>query len=473
MRTSLRYGAAAIGITVLLAACGDDADNAAPAEDVTTSAAVEQSETATAAPTSNIVETASAAGTFETLVAAVEAAGLGETLSGDGPFTVFAPTDEAFAALPEGLVAALLEEPETLAEILTYHVVAGNVLAADVVGLSEAASVNGDTIAITVDGSSVMVDGANVVTTDIATTNGTIHVIDSVILPEGIVLPEVGQMMSDDMSDDMAVGTIVDVAVEAGSFTTLVAAVDAAGLTPVLSGEGPFTVFAPTDEAFAALPAGTVEALLADPEALADILTYHVVAGEVFAADVVNLTSATTVQGQDVTIEVVDGNVFVDGAMVVTTDIATDNGVIHVIDAVILPETGPGTIVDVAAEAGSFSTLLAAAEAAGLVDALNGEGPLTVFAPTDDAFAALPEGTVEALLADTEALTAILTAHVVPGELLAADVLAVESLTMLSGDVLEVALHDGAPTIGGSGIIATDMLAGNGVIHVIDTVIVP
>ena len=473
MRTSLRYGAAAIGITVLLAACGDDADNAAPAEDVTTSAAVEQSETATAAPTSNIVETASAAGTFETLVAAVEAAGLGETLSGDGPFTVFAPTDEAFAALPEGLVAALLEEPETLAEILTYHVVAGNVLAADVVGLSEAASVNGDTIAITVDGSSVMVDGANVVTTDIATTNGTIHVIDSVILPEGIVLPEVGQMMSDDMSDDMAVGTIVDVAVEAGSFTTLVAAVDAAGLTPVLSGEGPFTVFAPTDEAFAALPAGTVEALLADPEALADILTYHVVAGEVFAADVVNLTSATTVQGQDVTIEVVDGNVFVDGAMVVTTDIATDNGVIHVIDAVILPETGPGTIVDVAAEAGSFSTLLAAAEAAGLVDALNGEGPLTVFAPTDDAFAALPEGTVEALLADTEALTAILTAHVVPGELLAADVLAVESLTMLSGDVLEVALHDGAPTIGGSGIIATDVLAGNGVIHVIDTVIVP
>ena len=473
MRTSLRYGAAAIGITVLLAACGDDADNAAPAEDVTTSAAVEQSETATAAPTSNIVETASAAGTFETLVAAVEAAGLGETLSGDGPFTVFAPTDEAFAALPEGLVAALLEEPETLAEILTYHVVAGNVLAADVVGLSEAASVNGDTIAITVDGSSVMVDGANVVTTDIATTNGTIHVIDSVILPEGIVLPEVGQMMSDDMSDDMAVGTIVDVAVEAGSFTTLVAAVDAAGLTPVLSGEGPFTVFAPTDEAFAALPAGTVEALLADPEALADILTYHVVAGEVFAADVVNLTSATTVQGQDVTIEVVDGNVFVDGAMVVTTDIATDNGVIHVIDAVILPETGPGTIVDVAAEAGSFSTLLAAAEAAGLVDALNGEGPLTVFAPTDDAFAALPEGTIEALLADTEALTAILTAHVVPGELLAADVLAVESLTMLSGDVLEVALHDGAPTIGGSGIIATDVLAGNGVIHVIDTVIVP
>ena len=351
--------------------------------------------------------------------------------------------------------------------------VAGNVLAADVVGLSEAASVNGDTIAITVDGSSVMVDGANVVTTDIATTNGTIHVIDSVILPEGIVLPEVGQMMSDDMSDDMAVGTIVDVAVEAGSFTTLVAAVDAAGLTPVLSGEGPFTVFAPTDEAFAALPAGTVEALLADPEALADILTYHVVAGEVFAADVVNLTSATTVQGQDITIEVVDGNVFVDGAMVVTTDIATDNGVIHVIDAVILPETGPGTIVDVAAEAGSFSTLLAAAEAAGLVDALNGEGPLTVFAPTDDAFAALPEGTVEALLADTEALTAILTAHVVPGELLAADVLAVESLTMLSGDVLEVALHDGAPTIGGSGIIATDVLAGNGVIHVIDTVIVP
>ena len=132
--------------------------------------------------------------------------------------------------------------------------------------------------------------------------------------------------------------TIVDVATEAGSFTTLLAAVEAAGLVETLQGDGPFTVFAPTDDAFAALPAGTVEALLADIPALTDILLYHVVAGEVLAADVVGLDAAATVQGSDIAISVADGMVMLNGnATVVTTDIMADNGVIHVIDAVILP----------------------------------------------------------------------------------------------------------------------------------------
>jgi uncharacterized surface protein with fasciclin (FAS1) repeats len=130
---------------------------------------------------------------------------------------------------------------------------------------------------------------------------------------------------------------IVDTAVAAGQFNTLVAAVQAAGLVDTLKGEGPFTVFAPTDEAFAKLPAGTVEALLQDKEKLAAILTYHVVAGRVMAADVVNLTSATTVNGQDVKIMVHDGSVMIDGATVIATDIEATNGVIHVIDSVILP----------------------------------------------------------------------------------------------------------------------------------------
>jgi uncharacterized surface protein with fasciclin (FAS1) repeats len=130
---------------------------------------------------------------------------------------------------------------------------------------------------------------------------------------------------------------IVDTAVEAGSFTTLVAAVQAAGLVETLKGEGPFTVFAPTDEAFAALPEGTVEALLADIPALTDILLYHVVSGKVMAADVVNLTSATTVQGSDLAIVVTDGKVTINGVNVITTDIETSNGVIHVIDAVLIP----------------------------------------------------------------------------------------------------------------------------------------
>lgn len=131
--------------------------------------------------------------------------------------------------------------------------------------------------------------------------------------------------------------TIVAVASEAGSFKTLVAAVKAAGLVDVLQGDGPFTVFAPTDEAFAKLPAGTVESLLANPDKLRQVLTYHVVAGKVTAADVVKLSRAKTVQGQEAVIKVSGGRVKIDNANVVKTDIMTSNGVIHVIDSVILP----------------------------------------------------------------------------------------------------------------------------------------
>lgn len=129
---------------------------------------------------------------------------------------------------------------------------------------------------------------------------------------------------------------IVDTAIDAGSFTTLVAAVQAAGLVDTLKGDGPFTVFAPTDEAFAALPEGTVEGLLADPDALAKILTYHVVAGKVMSTDLSNNMMAATVNGADVTI-MTEGGVMVNDANVVTADIEASNGVIHVIDKVILP----------------------------------------------------------------------------------------------------------------------------------------
>jgi len=132
--------------------------------------------------------------------------------------------------------------------------------------------------------------------------------------------------------------SIVETAVSAGQFKTLVTAVKAADLVEVLSGPGPFTVFAPTDDAFAKLPEGTVEALLQNKEQLKAVLTYHVVAGKVMASDVVNLKSAATVNGQQVTIKVKGGTVMVDNAKVVMTDIECTNGVIHVIDTVILPK---------------------------------------------------------------------------------------------------------------------------------------
>ena len=278
--------------------------------------------TTTATAKSTIVETAVAAGSFKTLVAAVQAAGLVDTLNGTGPFTVFAPTDEAFAKLPAGTLEMLLkpENKAKLAAILTYHVVPGAVKAADVVKLKNAGTVNGQRVDIKVDGAKVQVDGANVVTTDIACSNGVIHVIDTVILPVD--------------------GNIVDVAAKNGSFNTLVAAVKAAGLVETLSGKGPFTVLAPTDAAFAKLPAGTLEMLLKpeNKKQLVDILTYHVVPGVAAYSDaVVKMTEVPTVLGSPIAVKVVGGKVTLNGATVVIADVEATNGVIHVVDTVILP----------------------------------------------------------------------------------------------------------------------------------------
>ena len=143
------------------------------------------------------------------------------------------------------------------------------------------------------------------------------------------------------LSFGAAAADIVDTAVSAGNFTTLVAAVKAAGLVDTLKGAGPFTVFAPTDEAFAKLPAGTVDALLKDPAKLKQILTYHVVAGKVMAADVMKMKSAKTVEGANVRISDKAGTVMINNAKVVKADIVCDNGVIHVIDTVIMPPAKP------------------------------------------------------------------------------------------------------------------------------------
>jgi transforming growth factor-beta-induced protein len=282
----------------------------------------------------NIVETAIAAGSFETLVAAVSAAGLADALSGEGPFTVFAPTDEAFAALPDGLVESLLEDPEgDLTQILLYHVLSGQVMAADVTDGLEAETLQGSTVAFSISDGVVMINGATIIATDIEASNGVIHVIDAVILP-----PADEVDMDAEEADVEAELNIVETAIAAGNFETLVAAVSAAGLADALSGEGPFTVFAPTDEAFADLPEGTVEALLEDPEGdLTQILLYHVLSGQVMAADVTDGLEAETLQGSTVSFTISDGVVMINGATIIVTDIEASNGVIHVIDAVILP----------------------------------------------------------------------------------------------------------------------------------------
>jgi transforming growth factor-beta-induced protein len=402
-----------------------------------------------------VVDVAVADGRFTTLVTAVQEAGLVEDLSGDGPFTVFAPTDDAFAKLPEGTIEALLADIPELTNILLYHVVSGEVLAEDVVKLSEAETLLGEKVMVKAEDGKVYINDAQVIITDVMADNGVIHVIDTVLLP-----PE-------------KLGTVVDIAVADGRFTTLVTALQEAELVEALSAEGPFTVFAPTDDAFGKLPEGTIEALLADIPALTDILLYHVVPGEVMAEQVVTLNSAKTLNDKFVEIQVIDGMVYVNDAQVIITDIMADNGVIHVIDTVLLPSESVGSIAEIAVADGRFTTLVTALQEADLVETLSNEGLFTVFAPTDDAFAKLPEGTIESLLADIPALTDILLYHVVSGKLMADEVVTLDEAETLLGEKVTIRVEDGKVFINDAEVIITDILADNGVIHVIDTVLLP
>lgn len=266
---------------------------------------------------------------------------------------------------------------------------------------------------------------------------------------------------------------LVDTAISAGSFKTLAAALQAADLVSTLKGKGPFTVFAPTDEAFAKLPKGTLDELLkpSNKAKLSAILLHHVVPGNVMAADVVKLHFANTAGGQRLSISAAEGDVRVDGVRVIKTDVRASNGVIHVIDAVMMPAMA--TIVEVAEQAGSFNTLLKALTAADLSRVLGGEGPYTVFAPSDAAFEKLAAGTVQSLLEpeNRAQLTTLLQNHVVKGRVYADQVSALQSVQALGGAKLSVQANNDAVLIGGCRVVKTDIEASNGVIHVIDTVI--
>ena len=267
---------------------------------------------------------------------------------------------------------------------------------------------------------------------------------------------------------------IVATAIGAGSFQTLVAAVQAAGLVETLQGKGPFTVFAPTDEAFAQLGKATIADLL-KPEnkaKLTAILTYHVVGAQLPAAQVVTQKEVTSVQGSPLAIVVDKAGVTVGTAKIVKTDVMAKNGVIHVIDSVLLP---PENIVATAAKAGKFKTLLAAATAAGLADTLANDGPFTVFAPTDEAFAKLGKDTIADLLKpeNKAKLAAILKYHVVAGRVNAAAVVKLTSAKTLQGTTVAVKVENGQVSVNDANVVATDVIAGNGVIHIIDSVLLP
>ncbi|MCB9051624.1 MAG: fasciclin domain-containing protein [Lewinellaceae bacterium] len=739
-------------------------------------------------PDSTVVDVIVNSPDHETLETAVIAAGLADALSGFGPFTVFAPTDAAFAALPAGALDALVADPTgALAQVLLYHVLGAEVLSTSLTDGQMAATLQGADITVTIDGGNVFINDARVTVADIMTDNGVVHVIDAVLLPpaqvdlpitfddpnvdynladfggnaSSIVVdptdpdnmagqairladaltfagttmgadglanaipftasqtqmrvrvwsPEAGipvllkvedatnpaisvetlasttaamewetlvfdfsnpgpnpqPLNFDNTYDKISIffnfeaegavvgeqtyywddvelvplpdSTVVDIIVNSPDHETLETAVITAGLADALSGVGPFTVFAPTDAAFDALPAGALDALLADPTgALAQVLLYHVLGAEVLSTDLMDGQMAATLQGADITVTIDGGNVFINDAMVTVADLRADNGVVHVIDAVLLPPaqvdlpitfddpnvnydlvdfggnasaivvdptdpdnmvgratktgnaelwagttmggdglanavpfadadtkmtvrvwspdagtpirlkvedaTDPGisveteatttvamawetlefdfsneaantapinfantydkisiffnfgttgadagektyywddvefgakvTVVDIVVNSPDHETLETAVIQAELADDLSGAGPFTVFAPTDAAFAALPAGALDALLADpTGVLAQILLYHVLGAEVYSTDLADGQSATTLQGEDITVTITGDDVFINDAMVTVADIPADNGVVHVIDAVLLP
>jgi uncharacterized surface protein with fasciclin (FAS1) repeats len=276
------------------------------------------------APTDDIAQTAARAGHFKTFLNCLIAADLLDAVRGDGLLVVFAPTDAAFEKLPKGTVDELLkpENKAQLAAILKFHVTSGMSGVPRAGGTARFDTLSGDSYLVSGDrGEGASVNGVPIRTANVKCRNGTLQVIDTVLIPPGRA-------------------TIPAVAKKAGQFNTLLAALSAADLAGVLGGPGPFTVFAPTDAAFEKLPKGAVEALL-KPEnkaQLVALLKYHVVAGRVTAKDAVAAGTAKTLQGESVIAAIVDGRLKINASSVVRSDVAADNGVIHVIDTVLIPK---------------------------------------------------------------------------------------------------------------------------------------
>ena len=402
----------------------------------------------------DIPRTAQCTGNHSALVAAVIQAELLETLQGTGPFTVFAPTDQAF--VEAGIDLGALDTPEgklALSDILLYHVIAGEVPSSAVTNCMSADAVNGQSLSFIVDGA-VTVNGATVTLADVTTSNGVIHVIDKVLSPT-------------DTPND-----IPRTAQCTGQHNSLVAGVIQAELLETLQGEGPFTVFAPTDQAF--IDAGIDLAALDTPEGkqtLADILLYHVVPSEVPASAVTDCMSADAANGQPLAFTVNEAGVMVNGASVTLADVNTSNGIIHVIDKVLTPSDSPRNIPSTASCTGVHTSLVAALIQAELVTALEGDGPFTVFAPTDQAFTDAGINLAELNTPEGKAtLTDILLFHVYQGTVESSDIFDSTELQMMNGKNATVSLSSG---INGASITSADVFTSNGVIHVIDAVLTP
>jgi len=420
----------------------------------------------------DIMDVARATPVLSTLVTAIETAGLSSTLKGEGPFTVFAPTNAAFDKLPDGVLQDLLDNPDILAQVLQYHVLNGKVMSADVTTGSVPTLLNGASIDVVVDGNQITLNGlSNVIGADVDASNGVVHLIDEVLIPPTIELPK---------------DNIVEIAQATPELSSLVAVLTKfPDLVTALSSDGTYTVFAPTNDAFAALLTAIGQTSVDDvPESvLRTILEYHVIStAVVMSGDLSDGQTAEALSGETITVRIDDNGVFISDAKVALPDVEASNGVVHVMEDVMVPPSIVpivGTIVAPAYFNKDFTLLISAVLAADedILSVLLSMGPsqvgLTLFAPTNDAFAAA--GITE--LPDGATLSAVLKYHVLDGITMAANLpetgTGAAAVTSLGGDFYLTNKGGGVFINGNSEVTATDIEGSNGVVHVINRTLIP
>lgn len=354
-------------------------------------------------PTLDLIETLEADGRFGTLLFALDATQLTDTVKNAEALTVFAPTDDAFDTLPDGVLDDLVANPDALTEVLLYHVLPGRVRAGELRrGTIFETLLAPQPVAAFRDDRDVRINGIVVENANVRASNGIAHVLD-----EGVLIPP---------GEDFEVNSVVDVLELDGRFTTLIDLVAAANLADTLVNGGPFTLFAPTDEAFAQVPPEVVEALLADEELLVQVLTYHLLPGKQNLFSLLLKGGAVTVEGSRVEVEWTRDGVEINDSELTAFDEDSPNATINVIDEVLSPPPAPDAGILEELEAEGYTTLVAAIEAAGIAGDLLALGPVTILAPTNEAFAALGDEALADLIANPEALANILVYHVIVGE---------------------------------------------------------
>jgi transforming growth factor-beta-induced protein len=428
-------------------------------------------------PTKNIVEIAMETSSLSTLVTAITTADLGNALTAPGPYTVFAPSNAAFEKLDEGVLDILIANPSVLTEVLQYHVVSGKVLSSSLSNGSVATLLSGKSISVTVSGGMVTLNGSSKVTTaDVEATNGVVHIIDEVLLPEGFVLP-----------DPAPTKSIVEIASETPSLSILVDALTMfPDLVSALGSAGSYTVFAPTNDAFTALLGVIGQSSLSDiPESVIErLLKYHVISGAgLMSSDLSDGQMAATILSADdkITVGIAGSSVTINGAAVSIPDVKATNGIVHVVDAVLVPELElsiVNTIVEPAYFNKNFSILTEAVVTANLLGTLtNASASLTLFAPDNAAFEAAGITSLAGLTADD--LAPILTYHVIGSEVFGDGLPATGSaVTTLGGDFY-LSINDNGAFINGLSKVTVATLSGgaldydNGVVHLINRMLKP